>query len=157
MSNITTKDADPSIQWPSIKPKNSLTIKTILQDQIYVIDDLFSSFECQQFVEFGKGLKMEGPKLPGRGEATRTNRTCPSSCTYFIAAWLPLIAGFIAFVSSRSIRNVFHDVCKIFMVGPFSSCSIDTCNIKGKPALSLSQDPCVPLPLSIILRSPLRR
>lgn len=77
------KDVDPTIQWPSLKPKKSLQCQTILDGQIYVIDDIFSANECQTFVEFGKGLTMEGPKPPGRGEATRTNHRFETYSTTF--------------------------------------------------------------------------
>lgn len=60
-------------QFPTLTQKDGLTCRTLLDDQILLIDDLFTPVECKEFVKFIDSLPMELTPPKKKGEADRVN------------------------------------------------------------------------------------
>jgi hypothetical protein len=71
----TVKPVQPN--WPSLKSgisPDSLTVDTLLEDQILIIRNLFSAKLCKNYVGFFSSLPLTTtPGIPKRGEAVRVN------------------------------------------------------------------------------------
>jgi len=69
----TTKTPD----WPALSPlvpREHLYVETVLQEQILIIRNLFTSTLCKNYVSFLSTLPLTTtPGRPKRGEATRVN------------------------------------------------------------------------------------
>ncbi|KAI0636807.1 hypothetical protein C8Q77DRAFT_526043 [Trametes polyzona] len=63
----------PSVRFPDVAPKEGLECRAILEDQIILIDDFFSSEECKAYVKFIDSLPLELTPPKKRGEAERVN------------------------------------------------------------------------------------
>ncbi|KAJ7219158.1 hypothetical protein GGX14DRAFT_590350 [Mycena pura] len=59
--------------FPEISPKSELQCRVLLDDQILVIDNIFSAAECKAFVKFIDGLPLQLTPPKKRGEAERHN------------------------------------------------------------------------------------
>jgi len=68
-----TPSAARVIQFPNLTPKYDLTCRVLLDDQILVVEELFSAAECKQFVKFIGSLPMELTPPKKKGEADRVN------------------------------------------------------------------------------------
>ena len=77
MSEPTTLDSF----FPALTPKRQLRLATPLDGQIYTIDGFLTKDECEKVLKWIGGVKMDGPKKPGRGEAERTASECVSRHT----------------------------------------------------------------------------
>jgi len=70
-------EAQPTIpsypSFPQLTPKEGLDCTVFEQDQILLIDDLFSPEECKAFVKFIEKLPLEATPPKKRGEADRVN------------------------------------------------------------------------------------
>ncbi|KAF9476339.1 hypothetical protein BDN70DRAFT_812482 [Pholiota conissans] len=64
----------PQVVFPEISSKTELECRSILEDQIIIIDDLFSPAECKAFVKFIDSLPLELTPPKKRGEAERVNQ-----------------------------------------------------------------------------------
>ncbi|ETN43096.1 uncharacterized protein HMPREF1541_02254 [Cyphellophora europaea CBS 101466] len=75
--NAAVADKSPAPNWPSLKSgisPNSLYVETLLDDQILIIRNLFSSKLCKDYVSFLSSLPLTTtPGTPKRGEAVRVN------------------------------------------------------------------------------------
>ncbi|KAG6918040.1 hypothetical protein DXG01_016895 [Tephrocybe rancida] len=69
----TTKTSAPEYQFPPLSAKEELECRTLLEDQILLIDDLFTPAECKAFVKFIDELPLELTSPKKRGEAERVN------------------------------------------------------------------------------------
>ncbi|KAF5386683.1 hypothetical protein D9615_001915 [Tricholomella constricta] len=59
--------------FPELAPKEELECRTLLEDQILLIDNFFSPAECKAFVKFIDALPLELTPPKKRGEAERVN------------------------------------------------------------------------------------
>ncbi|KAJ7774699.1 hypothetical protein B0H16DRAFT_1507956 [Mycena metata] len=64
---------ESSAVFPDISPKSELECRVLLDNQIIVIDDVFSPAECKSFVKFIDSLPLELTPPKKRGEAERHN------------------------------------------------------------------------------------
>ncbi|KAI0363461.1 hypothetical protein BV20DRAFT_958221 [Pilatotrama ljubarskyi] len=64
----------PTMRFPDVAPKAGLECRAVLEDQILLIDDLFSPEECKAYVKFIDGLPLELTPPKKRGEAERVNQ-----------------------------------------------------------------------------------
>ncbi|KAJ7470637.1 hypothetical protein FB451DRAFT_1475175 [Mycena latifolia] len=71
--SVAASSAEPSVAFPAISPKSELQCRVLLEDQIVVIDDIFSTAECKSFVKFIDSLPLELTPPKKRGEAERHN------------------------------------------------------------------------------------
>ncbi|KAJ7740737.1 hypothetical protein DFH07DRAFT_838950 [Mycena maculata] len=62
-----------SVAFPDILPKSELQCRVLLENQIIVLDDIFSPAECKSFVKFIDSLPLELTPPKKRGEAERHN------------------------------------------------------------------------------------
>ncbi|KAJ7285722.1 hypothetical protein C8J57DRAFT_1431416 [Mycena rebaudengoi] len=69
----TVATPSPQVVFPDISPKSELDCRVLLENQIVVIDDLFSAVECKSFVRFIDSLPLELTPPKKRGEAERVN------------------------------------------------------------------------------------
>ncbi|KAL8936584.1 MAG: hypothetical protein Q9211_004110 [Gyalolechia sp. 1 TL-2023] len=75
----TTKkqDASPRLKWPPLKPlvpTSDLRLETLLEDQIIVIRNFFTSSLCKNYVSFLGSLPLvTTPQQPKKGDAVRFN------------------------------------------------------------------------------------
>ncbi|KAJ6547438.1 hypothetical protein B0H19DRAFT_1165615 [Mycena capillaripes] len=69
----TASNTEPSVVFPDISPKEELQCRVLLENQIVVIDDIFSPAECKSFVKFIDSLPLELTPPKKRGEAERHN------------------------------------------------------------------------------------
>lgn len=71
------KDASPPPKWPPLKPlvpTSDLVLETILENQIVVIRNFFTSSLCKNYVSFLSSLPLvTTPGQPKRGDAVRVN------------------------------------------------------------------------------------
>jgi len=65
--------ASSPVLFPEISPKEELQYRVLLENQIVVIDDVFSPAECKSFVKFIDTLPLELTPPKKRGEAERHN------------------------------------------------------------------------------------
>ncbi|KAH9857043.1 hypothetical protein C2E23DRAFT_720762 [Lenzites betulinus] len=72
-----------SVVFPGISPKEGLECRAILDDQILLIDDLFSPEECKAYVKFIDSLPLELTPPKKRGEADRVNHRMSIPSTDF--------------------------------------------------------------------------
>ncbi|KAF9036613.1 hypothetical protein BJ165DRAFT_1532732 [Panaeolus papilionaceus] len=72
-SASSSATASTQVLFPDISAKTDLVCQTILEDQIIVIDDLFSPAECKAYVKFIDSLPLELTPPKKRGEAERVN------------------------------------------------------------------------------------
>ncbi|KAI0720930.1 hypothetical protein C8T65DRAFT_540329, partial [Cerioporus squamosus] len=63
----------PQVSFPDLSPKEGLECRVLLEDQILLIDDLFSPEECKKYVKFIDSLPLELTPPKKRGEADRVN------------------------------------------------------------------------------------
>ncbi|KAI0748286.1 hypothetical protein C8Q80DRAFT_1270710 [Daedaleopsis nitida] len=63
----------PQVSFPVISHKDELECRVLLEDQILLIDDLFSPEECKTYVKFIDSLPLELTPPKKRGEAERVN------------------------------------------------------------------------------------
>ncbi|TEB36156.1 hypothetical protein FA13DRAFT_1727721 [Coprinellus micaceus] len=68
----TTK-APPTVIFPTLAEKIELECTVVMEDQILIIDDLFSPQECKEYVKFIDNLPLELTPPPKKDEATRVN------------------------------------------------------------------------------------
>lgn len=77
VTNNTAATTPASPNWPSLKsgiPPDSIYIETLLEDQILIIRNLFSSKLCKSYVSFLSSLPLiTTPGTPKGGEAVRVN------------------------------------------------------------------------------------
>ncbi|KAG6845699.1 hypothetical protein H0H87_004960 [Tephrocybe sp. NHM501043] len=69
----TTKAPPSEYQFPDLSPKEGLCCQILLEDQILLINELFSLAECKAFVKFIDQLPLELTPPKKRGEAERVN------------------------------------------------------------------------------------
>ncbi|EIW65790.1 hypothetical protein TREMEDRAFT_36016 [Tremella mesenterica DSM 1558] len=62
------------MSFPQLEPKPHLGLSTVLESQIYIVDDILTHDELLGLMEWTKSMEMEGPKKAGKGEAERTSR-----------------------------------------------------------------------------------
>ncbi|KAL7283524.1 hypothetical protein ACG7TL_002957 [Trametes sanguinea] len=62
-----------TVRFPEVSPKEGLECRALLEDQILLIDDLFSPEECKTYVKFIDSLPLELTPPKKRGEAERVN------------------------------------------------------------------------------------
>ncbi|KAL8898997.1 MAG: hypothetical protein Q9207_006420 [Kuettlingeria erythrocarpa] len=71
------QDASPPLQWPALRPlvpTSGLSIETLLEDQIVVIRNFFTSSLCKSYVSFLSSLPLiTTPGQPKKGDAVRVN------------------------------------------------------------------------------------
>ena len=79
-SNAKRKDPEPHVptpDWPPLQPlvpSTDLTLETLLEEQIMVIRNLFTSTLCKKYVSFLSQLPLiTTPALPKAGDALRVN------------------------------------------------------------------------------------
>ena len=79
-SNAKRKDPEPPVpapDWPALQPlvpTTDLTLKTLLEEQIIVIHNLFTSTLCKKYVSFLSQLPLvTTPVQPKAGDAVRVN------------------------------------------------------------------------------------
>ncbi|KAG6829859.1 hypothetical protein H0H92_003302 [Tricholoma furcatifolium] len=75
-SSSTTKvetQPDYTHRFPELSAKQDLECRTLVEDQILLIDELFSPAECKTFVKFINELPLELTPPKKRGEAERVN------------------------------------------------------------------------------------
>ncbi|PPQ65312.1 hypothetical protein CVT24_011439 [Panaeolus cyanescens] len=72
-ANGNTISSTPQVVFPDVAAKTNLECQTILDDQIIVIDNLFSLQECKSYVKFIDSLPLELTPPKKRGEAERVN------------------------------------------------------------------------------------
>ena len=79
-SNAKRKDPEPTVpapDWPALSPlipTTDLTLKTLLEEQIIVIHNLFTSTLCKKYVSFLSQLPLvTTPVQPKAGDAARVN------------------------------------------------------------------------------------
>ncbi|KDR81850.1 hypothetical protein GALMADRAFT_90242 [Galerina marginata CBS 339.88] len=83
-SSATALDSAPAqIIFPELSQKSDLECRTILEDQIIVIDDFFSPVECKTFAKFIDSLPLELTPPKKRGEAERVNQRFSVTSTDF--------------------------------------------------------------------------
>ena len=67
----------PAPNWPSLTPvlpADSLTLKTLLPNQIVTISNLWTSTLCAKYVAFLRSLPLATtPGIPKKGDAVRVN------------------------------------------------------------------------------------
>ncbi|KAI0831478.1 hypothetical protein BC628DRAFT_1415971 [Trametes gibbosa] len=64
----------PSVKFPEVSPKEGLECRPVLEDQILLIDNVFSPEECKAYVKFIDSLPLELTPPKKRGEADRVNQ-----------------------------------------------------------------------------------
>src|ERR1700738_4262878 len=73
----TSTDTEPPPNWPPFKPSrptSDLTLHTLVDSQIILIHNFFTSTLCKTYVSFLKTLPLvTTPGLPKRGDALRVN------------------------------------------------------------------------------------
>ncbi|KAF8968384.1 hypothetical protein BDZ97DRAFT_1655105 [Flammula alnicola] len=75
LANTASLGSSSQICFPELSPKTEgLECRSILEDQIILIDDFFSSAECKTFVKFIDSLPLELTPPRKRGEAERVNQ-----------------------------------------------------------------------------------
>ncbi|KAI1794520.1 hypothetical protein LXA43DRAFT_1072440 [Ganoderma leucocontextum] len=62
------------ITFPPLTPKEDLECRVLLEDQILLIDDVFSPEECKAYIKFIDTLPLELTPPKKRGEADRVNQ-----------------------------------------------------------------------------------
>ncbi|KAF9452307.1 hypothetical protein P691DRAFT_661362 [Macrolepiota fuliginosa MF-IS2] len=62
-----------SVDFPGLSLKEELQCRTVLEDQILVVDELLSPAECKAYVKFINGLPLELTPPKKKGEAERVN------------------------------------------------------------------------------------
>ncbi|KAG6826848.1 hypothetical protein H0H93_016091 [Arthromyces matolae] len=72
-STRTTANTVNQVQFPPVAPKEGLQCRVLLDDQILLVDGLFSPEECKAFVKFIDDLPLELTPPKKRGEAERVN------------------------------------------------------------------------------------
>ncbi|KAG6843058.1 hypothetical protein H0H93_002427 [Arthromyces matolae] len=72
-STRTTANTVDQVQFPPVAPKEGLQCRVLLDDQILLVDGLFSPEECKAFVKFIEDLPLELTPPKKRGEAERVN------------------------------------------------------------------------------------
>ncbi|KZV72946.1 hypothetical protein PENSPDRAFT_674790 [Peniophora sp. CONT] len=88
-----TKAAVPTEPaWPKLSLKKSLACRTLLEDQILLIDNLFSAAECKAFVNLIEQQPLELTPPKKRGEAERYNYRISYQSPSFASALFALIA-----------------------------------------------------------------
>ncbi|KAI4184335.1 MAG: hypothetical protein L6R41_004810 [Letrouitia leprolyta] len=72
-----TQEASPPPKWPPLKPlipTTDLRLETLLEDQIIIIRNFFTSSLCKNYVSFLSSLPLvTTPKQPKKGDAVRVN------------------------------------------------------------------------------------
>ncbi|KAJ6496562.1 hypothetical protein C8R47DRAFT_1212872 [Mycena vitilis] len=69
----SVSNPESSAVFPDISPKEQLDCRVLLENQIVVIDEIFSPAECKSFVKFIDNLPLELTPPKKRGEAERHN------------------------------------------------------------------------------------
>ncbi|KAI0810931.1 hypothetical protein BC629DRAFT_1281172 [Irpex lacteus] len=72
-TKTTSSTSQRTVQFPSVLPKDYLECRVLLEDQILLIDNFFSTEECKTFVRFIDSLPLELTPPKKRGEAERVN------------------------------------------------------------------------------------
>lgn len=76
-SSQPEKKKEPPPNWPSLHPlvpTSDLSLETLVEDQIVLIRNLWTSKLCKDYVAFLSSLPlMTTPGIPKRGEAVRVN------------------------------------------------------------------------------------
>ncbi|TFK27357.1 hypothetical protein FA15DRAFT_701965 [Coprinopsis marcescibilis] len=67
------KPAVTPVTFPEIQPKEDLDCRTVLDDQILIVDDFLSPYECKEYIKFIDSLPLELTPPKKRGEAERVN------------------------------------------------------------------------------------
>ncbi|KAF8810117.1 hypothetical protein BYT27DRAFT_6502025 [Phlegmacium glaucopus] len=70
----STEGSTSTIIFPNLLPKTELEYKIALEDQIILLDDIFSPAECKSFTKFIDSLPLELTPPKKRGEAERVNQ-----------------------------------------------------------------------------------
>ncbi|KAG6865625.1 hypothetical protein C0991_000912 [Blastosporella zonata] len=81
--NNPAKVPAPEYRFPELSPKEDLVCHALLEDQILLIDELFSPAECKAFVKFIDELPLELTPPKKRGEAERVNHRFSVSSVSF--------------------------------------------------------------------------
>ncbi|KAH9950212.1 hypothetical protein B0H21DRAFT_723808 [Amylocystis lapponica] len=69
----TVKTPGFSAPFPSISEKDALECRTLLEDQILLVDDFLTAEECKTFTKFIEGQSLELTPPKKKGEADRVN------------------------------------------------------------------------------------
>lgn len=69
----TGRTKHSGVKFPELSTKKDLECRVLLEDQILLIDNLFSADECKRFVKFIDELPLELTPPKKRGEAERVN------------------------------------------------------------------------------------
>ncbi|GJE95187.1 2OG-Fe(II) oxygenase [Phanerochaete sordida] len=72
-TTTTPKSVAHEVQFPSVTDKEYLACNVLSDDQIILLDDLFSAEECKAFVRFIESLPLELTPPKKKGEAERVN------------------------------------------------------------------------------------
>ncbi|KAH9945952.1 uncharacterized protein BXZ73DRAFT_36990 [Epithele typhae] len=69
----TSQTKPVQVVFPPLSLKEDIRPRVLLEDQIILFDDLFSSEECKAYVKFIDNLPLEPTPPPKKGEAERVN------------------------------------------------------------------------------------
>lgn len=76
-ANNAVQQQQPPPNWPPLNPvlpSDSLTLETLLADQILTISNLWTSTLCAKYVAFLRSLPLATtPGVPKKGDAVRVN------------------------------------------------------------------------------------
>ncbi|KAF7338395.1 Fe2OG dioxygenase domain-containing protein [Mycena venus] len=94
-----------SVVFPDISPKSELECRVLLENQIIVIDDIFSPPECKSFVKFIESLPLELTPPKKRGEAERHNHRYSITSVEFAKRLYAIFAPYLPeFLPSKTGR-----------------------------------------------------
>ncbi|VDC06552.1 unnamed protein product [Peniophora sp. CBMAI 1063] len=90
--NTSKATAPAGPNWPRLSPKKGLACRALLEDQILLIDNLFSPAECKAFVNLIEQQPLELTPPKKRGEAERYNYRISYQSPSFASTLFTLIA-----------------------------------------------------------------
>ncbi|KAJ7751964.1 hypothetical protein B0H16DRAFT_1546921 [Mycena metata] len=96
---------ESSVVFPNISPKSELECRVLLDNQIIVIEDVFSPAECKSFVKFIDSLPLELTPPKKRGEAERHNRRCAPRIRSMLIVSRPILRHAVDF--AKRLHAVF--------------------------------------------------
>ncbi|KAJ6455700.1 hypothetical protein C8R45DRAFT_585106 [Mycena sanguinolenta] len=95
-----------AIVFPEISSKAELECRVLLENQLVVIDDIFSPAECKSFVKFIDSLPLELTPPKKRGEAERHNHRYSITSVDFAKRLYAIFAPHLpAFLPSKTGRG----------------------------------------------------
>ncbi|KAJ7632499.1 hypothetical protein FB45DRAFT_1026664 [Roridomyces roridus] len=100
------KKQKPSVVFPDIAPKSQVECQTLLEDQIILLDNIFSPGECKSFVKFIDSLPLELTPPKKRGEAERHNYRHSITSTEFAARLYEMFGPHLPFAAHSFNSNI---------------------------------------------------